>query len=164
VSKLRFDPQALYDAIDAQRREREMTWSDLANELHVSISTIKGMTKRQWGIELDGVLGMTRWLGRTPESFAGGDGGPARKHGVLTESGLYTRFNTVALYEAVDTERQKRGMTWEQVAAEIWPAGPWGSAQLKQLAKGGRADVYKTLAICRWLNKTIESFTRAAFF
>jgi hypothetical protein len=161
---MRFDPQALYDAIDAQRREREMTWSGLAKELRVSISTIQGMTKRQWGIELDGVLGMTRWLGRSIESFAGGDGGPVRKHGVLTKSGLYTRFSTAALYEAVDTERQKQGMTWEQVAAEVWPAGPWGPAQLKHLAKGGRADVYKALAICGWLNKTIESFTRAAHF
>src|SRR5262245_58239101 len=75
---LKFDPQALYEAIDAQRRERGMTWNELANELCVSASTIKGMTKRQYGIELDGVMGMTRWLGRTVESFAGGDGGPSK--------------------------------------------------------------------------------------
>jgi hypothetical protein len=72
MPRLKFDPQALYEAIDAQRRERGMTWNELADELRVSTSTIKGMTKRQWGIELDGVMGMTRWLGRTVESFAGG--------------------------------------------------------------------------------------------
>jgi hypothetical protein len=44
-----------------QRRERGMTWNELANEPCVSMSTIKGMTKRPWGIELDGVMGMTRW-------------------------------------------------------------------------------------------------------
>ena len=63
MPRLKFDAQALYEAIDAQRRERGMTWNELANELRVSTSTIKGMTKRQWGIELDGVMGMTRWLG-----------------------------------------------------------------------------------------------------
>ena len=159
MPRLNFDPQALYDAIDAQRRERGMTWKDLTNELRVSISTIKGMTKRQWGIELDGVLGMTRWLGRTVESFAGGDGGPPLQHGVLARPGRYIRFDTAALYAAVDAERQRLGMTWEQVASEVWPSGPWGPNQLKNMAKGGRSDVYNALAICGWLNRTIQEFT-----
>ena len=91
MPRLTFDPQALYEAIDAQRRERGMTWKELAIELCVSTSTIKGMTKRQWGIELDGVMGMTRWLVRTVESFSGGDGGPS-KSGVLTKARRYTPF------------------------------------------------------------------------
>jgi len=163
MPRLKFDPQALYGAIDAQRRELGMTWTELANELCVSTSTIKGMTRRQWGIELDGVMGMTRWLGRTVESFAGGDGGPS-KSGVLTKSGRYTRFDTKALYAAVDEERQRRGMTWQQVALEVWPSGPWGPNQLKRLANGGRADVYSALAICGWLNRTILSFTHETMF
>src|SRR5215471_4182669 len=126
----RFDPQALYDAIDTQRRERKLTWADCAREMRVSVSTIKGMTKRKWGIELDGVMGMARWLGRTVESFAGVDGGVPQV-GVKTSSGRYIRFDTTALYAAVDSERQKRGLTWEQVAAAVWPAGPWGADQLK---------------------------------
>jgi len=121
------------------------------------------MTKRQWGIELDGVMGMTRWLGRTVESFAGGDGGPA-KSGVLTKSGRYTRFDTTALYAAVDEQRQRRRLTWEQVAFEVWPTGPSGPNQLKRLADGGRADVYSALAICGWLNRTILSFTHETMF
>ena len=160
---LQFDPRALYEAIDARRRELGMTWKELANELRVSASTIKGMTGRQWGIELDGVMGMTRWLGRTVESFAGGDGGPP-KSGVLTKSGRYTRFDTAALYAAVNEQRQQRNLTWEQVALEVWPTGPWGPNQLKRLADGGRADVYSALAICGWLNRTILSFTRETMF
>ena len=163
MQRLQFDPWALYEAIDVRRRELEMTWKELANELRVSTSTIKGMTKRQWGIELDGVMGMTRWLGRTVESFAGGDGGPP-KSGVLTKSGRYTRFDTTALYAAVDEQRQRRSLTWEQIALEVWPTGPWGLNQLKRLADGGRADVYSALAICGWLNRTILSFTRETMF
>jgi hypothetical protein len=140
-----------------------MTWKELAIELRGSASTIKGMTKRRWGIELDGVMGMTRWLGRTVESFAGGDGGPSNSS-VLTRAGRYIRFDTKALYAAVNEERQRRGMTWQEVAAEVWPSGPWGANQLQRLANGGRADVYGVLAICAWLNRTILSFTRETIF
>jgi hypothetical protein len=108
------------------------------------------------GIELDGVMGMTRWLGRTVESFAGGDDGPS-KSGVLTKSDRDTRFDTKTLYAAVDEERQRRGMTWQQVALEVWPSGPWGPNQLKRLANGGRADVYAPL---RFADGSIERFCR----
>src|SRR5215475_9018713 len=155
MPRLKFDPQALYEAIDAQRRERGMTWKELANELCVSTSTIKGMTRRQWGIELDGVMGMTRWLGRTVESFAGGDGGLS-KSGVVTKSGRYTRFDTTALYVAVDEQRQRRSLTWEQVALEVWPTGPWGPNQLKRLAAGGRTYT----ALLRFAVGSIERFCR----
>src|SRR5262245_50368801 len=76
AGKLRFDPQALTDAVDAQRRARGMTWAALSKELGISTTTIQGMSKRKWGIELDGVIGLARWVGRTVESFAGGEGGP----------------------------------------------------------------------------------------
>src|SRR5262252_10429345 len=158
MPRLKFDPQALYEAIDAQRRERGMTWKELANDLRISASTIKGMTRRRWGIELDGVMGMTRWLGLTVESFAGGNGGTP-KFGVLTKSGRYIRFDTRALYAAVDEQRLRLGLTWEEVALEVWPTGPWGPHQLKRLAEGGRADVHSALAICGWLHRTILSFT-----
>lgn len=157
---LTFDPQALYDAVDAQRRQRGMTWTDVSRELRISASTIKMMTKRQWGIELDGVIGLARWLGRTVESFAGGDGGPPPPPGSFATTGRFLRFDTAALFVAVNEERQRRGMTWDQTAAEIWPLGPWGPNQLTRLAKGGRTDVASALAICAWLDRTIQSFQR----
>src|SRR6186713_766459 len=140
--KLKFDPQALFDAVDAQRRERGMTWSELSQELHISTTTIKGMTKRKWGIELDGVIGLAHWGGRTVESFAGGDGGPPAGPNSRGKFGRFLRFDTAALYAALNQERERRGMTWDQVAAEIWPAGPWGAKQLKGMARGGRSEVY----------------------
>lgn len=162
MTRLKFNPQALYDAVDAQRRARGLTWVALSRELFISTSTIKGMTKREWGIELDGVMGLASWVGRTVESFAGGDGGPPPKR--RGPNGGFLRFDTKALYAAINTERERRGMNWEQVAAEVWPAGPWGVNQLKHLAKGGRSEVNRALAMCGWLRRPIQSFTRETWF
>ena len=164
MGKLKFDPQALFDAVDAHRRKRAMTWSDLSKELHVSTSTIKNMPRRKWGIELDGVIGLSRWVGRTVESFSGGEGGPPPSPNSYGKTGRFLRFNTAGLYAAVNEERERRGMTWDQVAAEIWPSGPWGSAELKRMSKGGRCDVYSAVAICEWLGRTIQSFMHETMF
>src|SRR3972149_5904199 len=67
-----FDAQALYEALDDQRRARGMSWEALSLTLHVSSSTIKGMAGRQ-ELETDSVLQMTWWLGRSVESFCGED-------------------------------------------------------------------------------------------
>ena len=68
------------------------------------------------------------------------------------------RFDTAGLYAAMNERRERRGMTWAQMAAEVWPSGPWGADQLRRLSKGGRCDVYTALAICGWLGRTIQSF------
>jgi transcriptional regulator with XRE-family HTH domain len=65
---IRFDTQALYDALEAQRTKRGLTWTDVARETGVSTSTLTG-TRRGGRLEVDGVLAMARWLGRTVESF-----------------------------------------------------------------------------------------------
>src|SRR5262245_51281471 len=161
---MKFDPQALLDAVDAQRRERGMTWAELSREVFISTSTIRNMPKRKWGIDLDGVIGLAGWLGRTVESFAGGDGGPSPTSSSYATTRRFLRFDTAALYRAVNQERERRYATWDQVASEVWPAGPWGVAQLKHLAKGGRADVYSALAICQWLGRRISDFQRRSPF
>jgi transcriptional regulator with XRE-family HTH domain len=127
MGKLEFDPQSLYDAVDAERRARGLTWTELSRDVRISTTTIKSMTKRKWGIELDGVIGLARWLGRTVESFAGGDGESPAHASSYARTGLFVRFNTAALYVALNEERERRRLTWEQVAAEIWPVGPMGT-------------------------------------
>ncbi len=67
----RFDTRALYAALDAQRRQREMSWQQVAQETGVAASTM--MRTRLGGrLEVDGMLAMVRWLGRTVESFTQG--------------------------------------------------------------------------------------------
>ena len=158
-----FDPQALLDAVNAQRRERGLTWAELSGLVHISTTTIRSMPKRKWGIELDGVIGLAHWCGRTVESFAGVDGGPPPA-GRPRSTPPFLRFDTAAVYAAVNDERERRGLTWSQVASEVWPSGPWGEDQLRQMAKGGRSDVDKALAICGWLGRTIQSFMHETWF
>jgi DNA-binding phage protein len=67
----RFDAQALYAALDAQRCERGMSWRQVALEAGVSASTLT-RTKQGGRLEVDGMLAMVRWLGRTVESFTRG--------------------------------------------------------------------------------------------
>lgn len=67
----RFDSAALYAALDAQRRSRGISWSQVSAEIGVSVSTIT-RTKLGGRMEVDGMLAMVRWVGRTVESFTFG--------------------------------------------------------------------------------------------
>ena len=67
----RFNASALYAALDSQRRSRGLTWPQVGKEIGVSVSTLT-RTKRGGRMEVDGMLAMVRWLGRTVESFTFG--------------------------------------------------------------------------------------------
>lgn len=66
----RFRSREIYEALNAHRQARGLTWSRVAEETGVSESTLTG-TRRGGRLEVDGALAMVRWLGRTIESFAG---------------------------------------------------------------------------------------------
>ncbi|HEX5235129.1 MAG TPA: helix-turn-helix transcriptional regulator [Silvibacterium sp.] len=68
LSPGRFDPRALYAALDEQRRTRGMSWTQVAAEIGVSASTLT-RTRLGGRMEVDGMLAMVRWLGRSVESF-----------------------------------------------------------------------------------------------
>jgi hypothetical protein len=70
----RFDTRALFEALDAQRVARGLTWREVAAETGVSAATLAG-TKRGGRLEVNGALAMVRWLGRTMESFTDSRGG-----------------------------------------------------------------------------------------
>jgi len=65
---IRFDAKALYEALDAQRGSRGMSWRQVASEIGVSVSTLTH-TRQGGRMEVDGMLAMVRWLDRTVESF-----------------------------------------------------------------------------------------------
>ncbi len=64
----RFNAYALYEAMDARRRSRGLSWAQVGAELGISSSTLT-RTKRGGRMEVDGMLAMVRWVGRTVESF-----------------------------------------------------------------------------------------------
>ena len=66
---LRFDSRALHRALDQHRVSRGLSWTQVASEIGVSVSTLA----RAGGggrMEVDGVLAMVSWLGSSVESFA----------------------------------------------------------------------------------------------
>lgn len=65
---IRFDTAALHRALDAQRRERGLTWADVATQTGVAVTTLK-RTALGGRLEVDGMLAMVGWLGRSVESF-----------------------------------------------------------------------------------------------
>jgi transcriptional regulator with XRE-family HTH domain len=64
----RFDARSLHDALDEQRQGRGITWTELAEEIGVSVSTIR-RTRLGGRMEVDGMLAMVGWLNRPVEDF-----------------------------------------------------------------------------------------------
>ena len=67
----RFNPRALYVAMDAQRLARGMSWAQVGAELGISPATLT-RTRLGGRMEVDGMLAMVRWVGRSVESFTFG--------------------------------------------------------------------------------------------
>lgn len=66
------------------------------------------------------------------------------------------RLDVAALYVTLDSERQRRGMSWRQVAQE---AGV-GASTLSRMAQGNRPDVDSFVALVQWLGMPAEQFMR----
>ncbi len=64
----RFDPPAIFAALDAERRRRGLTWAQVAAQTGVAESTLR-RTREHGRLEADGVLAMAEWLGRPVEEF-----------------------------------------------------------------------------------------------
>ena len=64
----RFNSRALYEALDAQRLARGVTWREVSDEIGVSVTTITRL-KNGSRMEVDGMLAMVAWLGVPVETF-----------------------------------------------------------------------------------------------
>jgi len=163
-----FDLRALYEALDEQRRSRQLTWKALTDEVNqhrtrlrpISTSTITGL-KDKPAAEGDGVLQMLIWLRRTPESFVPGMADPRSPCFVQPElaSGQIRRWNKQALFAALDERRLARSMTWDELANEISGFTP---GMLKDLHKGGRIGFPRVMRLVRYLGESAAAFTHVA--
>ena len=145
-----------------------MSWLEVTREINelfrnvparpISASTVSGMRARRV-LEGNGVLQMLLWLGRTPESFASGRDRVAHEDEILPRVGpsQILRFDTRAIYAALDAQRAERGMLWREVAAEI---GGVTAASLTRLAHGGRVGFPNVMSIVEWLARPAASFAR----
>ena len=73
---------------------------------------------------------------------------------MMSQNDSMLRFDSSALYEALDRQRTKRGITWEQLAREIGVS----TATMKRARSGGRMEVDGMLAMVRWLGVSVETF------
>jgi len=127
-----FDIRELFDALDAQRVSRGLSWRGVANEMWnlsavlntrrddhpISPATLKGMAERR-ATSCQHALFMLRWLGRTPESFL--PGGAVNSKDTLPPAGSdrRLRWDLAGLYEALDGRRRERQLTWSELAREL---------------------------------------------
>lgn len=166
-----FSLVALHDALDRQRTLRGLSWAAVASEMNarfndvsghsrIAASTLAGVRRKSL-LEGDGVLQMLLWLGRTPESFVPGFTGAGAARYRLSElkANQILRWDTRALYAALDALRQARGMRWQQVAAAI---GGYSPASLTRLKKGGRISLPGAMRLVAWLDQPAAAFTRAS--
>jgi hypothetical protein len=160
-----FDLRTLYEALDEQRRARQLSWAAVAREINrgskeghpVATSTITGLKSKPAG-EGDGILSMLLWLRRTPESLIPGYEDADAERFRLSEpgTGQALRWDTKALHAALNAQRQARGMTWKEVGQEI---GGCTAGMLTNLAKGGRVGFPGVMRYVRWLDRPAAAFT-----
>lgn len=143
-----------------------MTWADVAREINaplpgstsISTSTIAGVRDRR-SVEADGVLQMLRWLDRTPEAFCEGVGCTERLSAQLPglAPGQVLRFDSRAIFAALEGERSSRRMTWEQAADAI---GGVSAAGLRALEAGRRVGFPAVMRLVRWLDRPASKFMK----
>jgi uncharacterized protein YerC len=66
------------------------------------------------------------------------------------------RFDTRALFEALDRQRTERGATWEEISSETGVS----AATIKRTQHGGRMEVDGMIAMVSWLGVPVEKFVR----
>lgn len=168
-----FDCDALFNALDGQRRDREMSWYELADELWEQSSDLnaqrtgdhplcggavqrlqtRGATSCQYA------LFMLRWLHRAPEDFLAGsvrDVGDVRLPNPGTDRRL--RWDLNQLHTALNEQRQKQGLTWADLAQEL----DCTPARLTNLRTARLADMDLTMRVTQWLQQPAAAFIHPA--
>ena len=144
-----------------------MSWSAVAGEVNrhrttlrpISASTITSLRQKPVG-EGDGILQMLLWLRRTPESFVPGIADADSDTFRLPElkTGQILRWDTTALFLALNARRQTQELTWAEVAREV----RFTPGMLTNLSKGGRIGFPRVMRLVRWLGRPAAAFTRIA--
>lgn len=168
-----FDIPALLDALDAQRRNRGLSWQAVARELWdqsaalnarrhdhpISAATITGMAQRK-DTTCQHALFMLRWLGRTPESFVPGSTiDETRRALPLAGPDRRLRWNLQELYSALDSQRREHGLTWPELARELrCSPSQLSGIQRAKFAIGMRL----AMRIVTWLKRPARDFVYTA--
>jgi transcriptional regulator with XRE-family HTH domain len=167
-----FDALALFEAIEAQRIQRGLSWRQVADEIWdqsavlnrerqdhpISPSTLTGIARRG-DCTCQHALFFLRWLGRTPESFLAP---PLASRGAplpAVGQDRRLRWNLAALYEALNTSRLDRKLTWGELADQLGcTANQLTGIRTARFAIGMRL----AMQIVQWLDRPAATFIYAA--
>ena len=168
-----FDAKALYEAIEAQRIQRGLSWRQVADEIWnqsaelnqrrrdhpISVPTLTGIVRRG-DCTCQHALFVLRWLERTPESFLSPSPNDTSDM-ALPSAGPdeRLRWNLPALYDALNARRVERQLTWQELARLLRCT----ANQLMGIRKA-RFAIRMTLAmrIVQWLEQPAARFIDAA--
>lgn len=79
MSEAHLDVDALYAALDAQRKSKDLSWRQLAKEVGISPSTLTRMAQGKRP-DVDSFAALVRWLGVPADEFLRSESGkPSRK-------------------------------------------------------------------------------------
>jgi hypothetical protein len=169
-----FDVRAMFDAMDRQRCERNLSWAGVAREMWsmshelnatrptdhpISAATLTAMPKRGM-TSCQHALCVLGWIGQPPEAFLTGPG-EIRSDATLPDFGpdRRLRWSLKRLYAGIDQGRRAAGLTWRQIADQL-------GCTPNQLT-GLRTARYATgidlaMRIAQWLDRPAADFIRAA--
>jgi hypothetical protein len=67
--RLRWDLEAVYDALDQHRHERGLTWKDAAQEMGCTTYQLTGLKTARYAIGMKLMMRIVQWIGRPAATF-----------------------------------------------------------------------------------------------
>lgn len=111
--KGRFDAEAFYSALDAERRSREKTWKRVAEEAQVSASTLTRMAQGRRP-DVDSLAALVAWSGLSADTFVRDEQGKPEP-GSLAMISTYLKSDPHLTSEAADALDELVKATYERM-------------------------------------------------
>jgi hypothetical protein len=167
-----FDGDALIRALDEQRADRDLGWTDLADELWQQSAQLNEelggnalcpgalvRTAKRGTMSCQYALIILRWIRRAPEDFLTGpvvDVGSTRLPNAGTDCRL--RWDLPQLHDALNERRNERRLRWVGLADEI----NCTPSRLTNLRTARLADMDLTMRVTQWLGCPAADFIHPA--
>lgn len=167
-----FDAAGLLAEVDARRAEAGLTWTGVAAELTEQSGELRARlgdhavcpgalvrTVQRGSMSCQYAVMLLQWLGRVPEEFLTAkrhDVGETRLPSVGTDARL--RWDLPALHAAVNAERHRRDLSWNDLAA-VLDCTP---GRLTNLRTARLADMELTMRLTQWLGRPAADFVHPA--
>ena len=167
-----FDGAALVAALDARRVESGLGWSALADALTQQSSQLRTemnehavcpgalvRTVKRGSMSCQYAVMLLQWLGRVPEEFLTGQRREVGDVSLPTVgSDVRLRWDLPQLYDAVDSRRRQRDLTWVALASDLGCT----SSRLTNLRTARLADMDLTMRLTQWLGRPAAEFVHPA--